>query len=111
VELDINGVWGPSNRLETAIVVEASPDTVVRLQDENGEVDSPDFPAPLVFTVKDSQVRGAVSTYRIWISMPTIPTDLFIKFPKLEVQGNTVELRNLVLRSERQVVGAPLVCQ
>src|SRR6185369_1076930 len=68
VELDINGVWGPSNRLETAMVVEASPGTVVRLQGENVEVDSPDFPAPLGFTVMDPQVRGAVSTYRIWVS-------------------------------------------
>src|SRR4030095_7004139 len=47
VELQISGVWGKSNDLWAAIVVEPQPGTVVRIPNRRVEINSPDFPQPL----------------------------------------------------------------
>jgi hypothetical protein len=111
VELDVSGVWQQSNVLWAAIVVNVQPGTFVRLPDRRVEINSPDFAAPLFFDARDWWVEGTARSYVIWISLPTIPTELSIRLPRLEVEGQPVELRNLVLRSERWVKQVPLACQ
>jgi len=113
VRLNIYGVHGDSNMLFADILVEPRPGTIARLLESSVEVISPDFGKPLsVAAYAQYAPPGRVTMlYGYKISMPTIPTKLSMRFPKLETQGQIVDLPQLVLRNERRLLFIDLMCQ
>jgi hypothetical protein len=114
VRLDIYGsAVGDSTRLHAVIVVEPQSGTVARLRKARLEVYSPDFKVPLVTNGHLNMHRpvGIEESYSFFISMPTVPAEISMRFPRLDVQGETVELTSLALRSERRLQSINLMCQ
>ena len=117
VRLNIYGIGDDLNFrhaiLHAGIVVEPRPGTVAQLLDLKLEVDSPDFAAPLFTDGLHNWVRPANTegSYEFFFDMPTIPSEISMRFPRLDVHGETVELTSLVLRSERTLQSINLMCQ
>jgi|KBSMisStaDraftv2_1062788.scaffolds.fasta_scaffold08971_7 hypothetical protein len=113
VRVYVEGVAGSSNTFfGTHIVVQPLKGIAVRLSDTGVKLDSPDFRAPLVANANSTRVyRGTDPEYYYVIQMPNIPDELSMSFPKLELNGELVELRSLVLRRERTFEPILLMCQ
>ena len=120
VRLNIYGVQrgtytfdGQRDLLWADIVVAPQPGAVARILDildSSVEVVSPDFTKPQSAAAGQSEFRGR-TRYRYTIPMPTIPNEITVKFPKLKVNEQIVELPSLVLRSERKLEFIDLACQ
>ena len=110
VRLDIDGVR--DDLLWAGIVVGPRPGTEARILDSKIEVMSQDFRDPTSSTAEHLYEFRGRTTYFYKIPMPTMPSELSVRFPKLEVQGQIVEIPNLVLRSEgRKLEFLDLACQ
>ena len=96
--LDIHGVR--DDLLWAGIVVTPRPGTVARMLDSKIEVMSHDFKEPMSSTAEHLYEFRGRTMYFYRIPLPTIPSELSLTFPKLELQGQMVEFPNLVLRSE-----------
>ena len=70
------------------------------MMDSKIEVMSHDFKEPMSSTAEHLYEFRGRTMYFYRIPLPTIPSELSLTFPKLELQGQMVEFPNLVLRSE-----------
>jgi len=113
VRVYVEGVAGSSNTFFKAhIKVQPLKGIAARLSDTGVKLESPDFRGPLVANANFARVyRGTDPEYYYVIQMPNIPEELSISFPRLELNGELVELRSLILRRERTFEPIPLLCQ
>jgi hypothetical protein len=110
VRLYVIEVPDRSNTFSASINVRPQRNIEARLSKTAVKIDSQDFRESLV---ADARIRSSSNStsYEFSVSMPTVANELSISFPSLEVQGQVVELRSLVLRSERRLQPIWLACQ
>lgn len=105
VQLDIYGVHGNQNVLSAAVVIEKTPETIIRLLDETIVLDSTDFREPIRTKATKQWVRPASTEERYSFSfpMPSIPAEVLLQLPAIEIGGNLMPQRSLLLRYERRL--------
>jgi hypothetical protein len=102
VHLEVYGVHGNSNVFSAAIVVESKGE--VRLAKSPVEIDSTDFSVPLHAELNRLWARpdSGESQFSFSVAMPSVPKEISLRFPQIEVQGQPADLRRLVLRHEQR---------
>ena len=105
VQLDIYGVLGNQNTLSAAVVIEKKPETTVRLVDPTIVLDSTDFREALrtEATRQWARPEGTEERYSFTVSMPSIPKELSLQLPALEIEGKLMPSRTLLLKHERRL--------
>ena len=104
IQLDKYGVHGDDNYLSAAIVIESKDASSIRIPNGRIEIDSTEFKEPIATNAKLQWARSdnTERRYAFSMPMPNIPAELLLQLPPIEVSGQLVTPRPLILRKERR---------